>query len=50
MLAALGDAVLDIDHVGSTAMPDLAAKDIVDIVLTVADPRQEETYISGSSS
>jgi len=43
ILAALGDVVLDIEHVGSTAVPDLAAKDIVDIVLTVADPRREET-------
>jgi len=45
ILAALGDIVLDIEHVGSTAVPDLAAKDIVDIVLTVADPRREETYV-----
>jgi GrpB-like predicted nucleotidyltransferase (UPF0157 family) len=43
--AALGDVALDIDHVGSTAVPGLAAKDRVDIVLTVADPRQEATYI-----
>ena len=45
ILATLGDVVLDIEHVGSTAVPDLAAKDIVDIVLAVGDPRREETYI-----
>jgi GrpB-like predicted nucleotidyltransferase (UPF0157 family) len=43
--AALGDVVLDLDHVGSTSVPGLAAKDRIDIVLTVADPRPEELYI-----
>lgn len=43
--AALGDAVLDLDHVGSTAVPGLAAKDVVDIDLTVADPRDEPAYL-----
>jgi GrpB-like predicted nucleotidyltransferase (UPF0157 family) len=43
--AALGDIVLDIDHVGSTSVPGLAAKDVIDIDLTVADPTQEATYI-----
>jgi len=43
--AALGDVVLDLDHVGSTAVPGLAAKDVIDIDLTVADPKDEATYI-----
>jgi GrpB-like predicted nucleotidyltransferase (UPF0157 family) len=43
--AALGDVVLDIDHVGSTAVPGLAAKDVIDIDLTVADPTDEKAYI-----
>lgn len=43
--AALGDAVLDLEHVGSTAVPGLAAKDVVDIDLTVADPRDEPAYV-----
>lgn len=43
--AALGDVVLDLDHVGSTSVPGLAAKDVIDIDLTVADPRREETYV-----
>lgn len=37
--AALGPVVLDLDHVGSTSVPGLAAKDVIDIDLTVGDPR-----------
>jgi GrpB-like predicted nucleotidyltransferase (UPF0157 family) len=43
--AALGHVVLDIDHVGSTSVQGLAAKDVIDIDLTVADPRHEEVYV-----
>lgn len=32
---ALGDLALRIDHIGSTAVPDLAAKDRIDIQITV---------------
>jgi GrpB-like predicted nucleotidyltransferase (UPF0157 family) len=42
---ALGDAVLGIEHVGSTSVEGLAAKDVVDINLTVADPRDEDAYV-----
>jgi hypothetical protein len=42
---ALGPAALTLEHVGSTAVPGLAAKDVIDIVLTVADPRAEDTYL-----
>ena len=34
---AIGHACLRVDHVGSTAVPDLPAKDVIDIQLTVAD-------------
>lgn len=34
---ALGDMALRIDHIGSTSVPALAAKDRIDIQLTVAD-------------
>jgi len=34
---ALGDVVVDIHHIGSTAMPGLAAKPIIDILLEVGD-------------
>ena len=42
---ALGDAVLDLEHVGSTSVPGLAAKPIIDIDLTVADNRDEAAYV-----
>ena len=34
--AALGDRALHIDHIGSTSVPGLAAKDIIDMQVTVA--------------
>ena len=42
---ALGWRVLQLEHVGSTAVPGLAAKPIIDIDLTVADPGREQDYI-----
>ena len=43
--SALGDAALIVEHVGSTSVPGLAAKPIIDIVLTVADSSDEPTYV-----
>ena len=34
---ALGDLAVRIDHIGSTSVPGLAAKDVVDVQVTVAD-------------
>lgn len=42
---ALGDRALRLDHIGSTSVPGLAAKPIVDIDLSVADPEDESTYL-----
>jgi GrpB-like predicted nucleotidyltransferase (UPF0157 family) len=42
---ALGPKALQIDHVGSTSVPGLAAKPVVDIVLVVADTRDEDAYV-----
>lgn len=42
---ALGPAALDVEHMGSTAVPGLAAKPVIDIDLTVADPAREEGYV-----
>ncbi|GLY67580.1 GrpB family protein [Amycolatopsis taiwanensis] len=42
---ALGDVALDVEHVGSTSVEGLAAKDVIDIDLTVADPRNEDAYV-----
>ena len=43
--SALGDRVLDVQHVGSTAVPGLPAKPIIDIDLAVADPAAEADYV-----
>ncbi|WP_026124128.1 GrpB family protein [Nocardiopsis baichengensis] len=40
----LGDAVLAVEHVGSTAVPGLAAKPCVDVLLLVGDPAEEDAY------
>ena len=42
---ALGARALSIDHVGSTSVPGLAAKPIIDIALTVADSTNEAAYV-----
>ena len=42
---ALGWRVLQLEHVGSTSVPGLAAKPIIDIDLTVADPDREQDYV-----
>jgi GrpB-like predicted nucleotidyltransferase (UPF0157 family) len=42
---ALGRRVLQLEHIGSTAVPGLAAKPIIDIDLAVADPARERDYV-----
>jgi GrpB-like predicted nucleotidyltransferase (UPF0157 family) len=42
---ALGWRALQLEHVGSTSVPGLAAKPIIDIDLTVADPGREQDYV-----
>ncbi|WEV63367.1 GrpB family protein [Bifidobacterium sp. ESL0732] len=41
---ALGFRALAIEHIGSTSVPGLAAKPVIDIDLTVADSGDEQTY------
>jgi GrpB-like predicted nucleotidyltransferase (UPF0157 family) len=43
--AGLGGRMLRIEHVGSTSVPGLAAKPIVDIVLVVPDSAEEADYV-----
>lgn len=43
--AALGDAARRIAHVGSTAVPGLAAKPIIDVLVSVDDPEEEAAYV-----
>ena len=42
---ALGDRALLLEHVGSTSVPGLAAKPLIDIVLAVADSGDEPGYV-----
>jgi GrpB-like predicted nucleotidyltransferase (UPF0157 family) len=42
---ALGATALAIEHIGSTSVPGLAAKPIIDIVLVVGDSSDEPAYL-----
>jgi GrpB-like predicted nucleotidyltransferase (UPF0157 family) len=48
--AALGTVLRTVEHVGSTSVPELAAKPIIDVVLTVADPTDEAAYVGALES
>ncbi|KAK2056883.1 UPF0157-domain-containing protein [Colletotrichum caudatum] len=41
---ALGPVALSVNHVGSTSVPKLPAKAVIDIDLAVADPTNEDAY------
>ena len=43
--AVLGERALRIEHAGSTSVPGLAAKPIIDILLVVADSADEASYV-----
>lgn len=43
--ATLADRALVIEHVGSTSVPGLAAKPVIDIVLVVSDSADEPAYV-----
>jgi len=47
---ALGDRVVTIQHIGSTSVPGLPAKPIIDIDLAVADPADETSYVPDLAS
>jgi GrpB-like predicted nucleotidyltransferase (UPF0157 family) len=43
--AVLGDKAILVEHAGSTSVPGLAAKPIIDIVLAVPDSADEHAYV-----
>ena len=43
--AVLGRRALRIEHVGSTSVPGLVAKPVVDVLLVLADSRDEDSYV-----
>lgn len=45
IMAALGERAIAVEHIGSTSVPGLAAKPIVDIVVAVADVTDERAYL-----
>jgi GrpB-like predicted nucleotidyltransferase (UPF0157 family) len=44
--AALGKRAFCVEHVGSTSVPDLPAKPVIDILLVVADSANEAEYLA----
>jgi GrpB-like predicted nucleotidyltransferase (UPF0157 family) len=48
--AVLGARVLMLEHVGSTSVPGLAAKPIIDMILAVADSSDEGGYVPAMES
>jgi len=48
--AALGELALRIEHTGSTSVPGLPAKPVIDILLVVADSANEAAYLPALES
>ena len=48
--SVLGSKALQIEHVGSTSVPGLCAKPIIDMLLVVKDSADELSYVSALES
>ncbi|MBT2217486.1 GrpB family protein [Virgibacillus dakarensis] len=44
--SVLGNKILQLEHVGSTSVPGLCAKPIIDILMVVKDSADEKNYVS----
>jgi len=47
---AIGDAAVVLEHAGSTSVPDLAAKNQIDVILGVPDSTDEASYVRALES
>ncbi|WP_330438493.1 GrpB family protein [Micromonospora sp. NBC_00821] len=45
LTGALGGLIIAVEHVGSTAVPGLAAKPVIDVDLVIEDTAQEDAYL-----
>lgn len=45
LLKALGDDIINIEHIGSTSIPGMAAKPLIDMLIGVSDNKQYQKYI-----
>ncbi len=45
LVGALGERALRVEHIGSTAVPGLAAKPLLDVLVVVADVEDEDAYV-----
>lgn len=45
IVAALGDDAVAVEHIGSTSVPGLPAKPIIDVLVTVIDLEDEQSYL-----
>ena len=50
LLGVLGEAALRVEHVGSTAVPGLAAKPVIDIGVSIRDVEDEASYVPAIES
>jgi GrpB-like predicted nucleotidyltransferase (UPF0157 family) len=48
--AVMGPRALQVSHIGSTSVPGLAAKPVIDILLVVADSADEDSYVPALES
>jgi raffinose/stachyose/melibiose transport system permease protein len=50
LAAALGESAVRIEHVGSTALPGIPAKPVIDVQVSVRDMADEAAYVDGAGA